>query len=147
MGPPEPLYRGCPSVIARPTLGRARVSLVRTNEVPPTAHLLLVEGLPEPKRGQKRKYVLCQRPTLHPPTSLLTTAEMSSPFQPMMGGIGRSRSLPFCESCPELLRLRLWECGRSRREPRPPAGLGSWSLRRGLAAGGQLRLCAWSMRF
>lgn len=51
MGAPEPLYRGGPSVIARPQLGRARVSLVRTNEVPPTAHFLLVEGLLEPKGG------------------------------------------------------------------------------------------------
>lgn len=34
MGAHEPLYRGCPSVMARPTLGRARVSLVPIHEVP-----------------------------------------------------------------------------------------------------------------
>lgn len=44
MGATEPLYRGCPTVIGRPTPGQTRVSLVRTNEVPPIAHLPLVEG-------------------------------------------------------------------------------------------------------
>lgn len=43
-GAPEPLYRGCPTVIGRSLPGQACVSLVRTNEDPPTAHLPLVEG-------------------------------------------------------------------------------------------------------
>ena len=55
MGTPEPLYRGYPTFIGRDTPGRACVSLVRTNKVPPTAHLPLAEGtrlsLPEPRRG------------------------------------------------------------------------------------------------
>lgn len=44
MGAPEPLYRGCPTVIGRAPPGQPRISLVRANEAPPSAHLPLVEG-------------------------------------------------------------------------------------------------------
>lgn len=77
MGAHEPLYRGCPAVPARPTQGRARVSLVRNTESPPTSDSLLVGSLPE-RGGAKRKCVVSQRPTWYPPTSPLTTAETSS---------------------------------------------------------------------
>lgn len=50
MGAPEPLYRGCPTVIGHTTGRQARISLVRASEVPPTAHLLL----------SKRKRLVCR---------------------------------------------------------------------------------------
>lgn len=51
MGAPEPLYRGCPTIIGRARGRQARISLVRASEVPPTAHLPLSE----------RKRLACRR--------------------------------------------------------------------------------------
>lgn len=52
VGAPEPLYRGSSTVIGRATPGQGRFSLVRRSEVPPTAHLPLVEGTRKACRSQ-----------------------------------------------------------------------------------------------